>query len=95
MIALPDGYTSILVDTERCLVQGHQQVLVASKSHAGQWHTVSFEFNEQNGKEEWVCTCRGFEIRHSCRHVKAVDRWNAGLADVKFVNDPRDTLGLA
>lgn len=86
------GVTAVSVDGERVLlpIQGHQQVLVASKSHAGQHHNVSYEFNGDRGYDEWVCTCRGFEIRHNCRHVKAIDRWNAGKADVRLIYDPKE-----
>lgn len=87
MIALPEGTTSLLVDGERVLVQGDKQALVASKSHAGEWHTVSFEWDDEKGREEWICTCMGFSVRHECRHVRAIDRWNAGRATVRFARD--------
>lgn len=65
-------------------IQGRQQALVESRSRPGQWHNVSFEFNDENGKEESVCTCESFTFRGGCRHVRAVDRWNAGLASVRL-----------
>lgn len=87
MIALPEGTTSLLVDSERVLVQGDKQALVASKSSPGEWHTVSYEWNDGTGREEWICTCTGFSVRRACRHVRAIDRWNAGKATVRFASD--------
>lgn len=86
------GVTALSVDGERVMlpIQGHKQVLVESKSTAGVAYNVSYEFNERNGHDEWVCTCRGFEVRGRCRHVRAIDRWNAGKADVRLIYDPKE-----
>jgi hypothetical protein len=94
-LALADllaGVTALSVDGETVLlpIVGHKQVLVASRSHAGEAHNVSYEWNDERGIEEWTCTCRGYEIRHSCRHVKAVDRWNAGKATVQLIYEPKE-----
>ena len=64
--------------------QGDRQYLVESRSRPGQHHNVSWEFNEANGKEEFVCTCESFGFRGVCRHVRAVDLWAAGKASVSF-----------
>ncbi len=64
--------------------QGDRQYLVESRSRPGQHHNVSFELNDLNGKEELVCTCESFGFRGSCRHVRAVDLFEAGLATVEF-----------
>ncbi len=76
-------FLDVLVDGELVREIGHKHAYVESRSHPGEKHCVSFEFNDANGLEEWVCTCEGFTFRHACRHVRAVDRWNAGLAVVE------------
>lgn len=80
--------TTLLVEGEHVLlpIQGRQQALVESRSRPGQWHCVSFEWNDDRGLEEWTCTCEAFTFRHECRHVVAVDRWNAGLAKAELID---------
>ena len=78
-LKLPD----IRVDGEVVSEIGHKHALIESKSHPGQHHVVTHEFNDDIGKEEWICTCEGFGFRHACRHVRALDRWAAGKAVVE------------
>lgn len=79
--------TQLIVDTERLIVLGDKHALIASKSVPDEWHAVSYDFNDNTGQDEWMCSCRGFEIRHKCRHVRVVDRWNAGKASVRLASD--------
>lgn len=77
----------LVVAGEHVLVpfQGEKQFLVESRSRPGEHHNVSWEFNDETGKDEWTCVCESFTFRHDCRHVRAVDLWAAGLATVKIV----------
>lgn len=83
---LPEGTTSLLIDGERVLVQGRAQVLVASKSVVGDWHSVEYD----DDAFEWTCSCKSYQCRRRCRHIKAVSRWAGGVADVRFANDKED-----
>lgn len=85
---LPEGTTSLLIDGERVLVQGLAQCLVASKSVDDEWHSVEWD-EEAN---DWTCTCMGWQVRHSCRHVKAISRWAGGKATVRFASDREDLM---
>jgi hypothetical protein len=84
----------LLVNGERVHlpIQGIKQALVESRSRPGQFHNVSFEFDDRIGKEVWVCTCESGSYRGECRHIRAVDLWNAGLANVEFVDSDRPTV---
>lgn len=83
---LPEETTSLLIDGERVLPQGHSQALVASKSEEGSWHSVEWSDDEMC----WTCTCISFQTRHKCRHAKAIDRWAGGIADVKYARDEEE-----
>lgn len=79
-MSTPEGL-SLLVDGEVVLVQGDGQCLVESKTTSDTWYAIEVE----DGKV--VCTCRGFEIRKKCRHARAIERWLASEADVRFRDD--------
>lgn len=82
MTTLPAG-VSLLVDGERVLPQGYGHALIASKSVAGEMHSVEWD-DEVN---DWVCTCMGWQVRHRCRHARAISRFAGGLADVRWAKD--------
>ena len=65
-------------------LQGNLQALVESRSRPGQFHNVSWEFDDRIGLERWICTCESGSFRGDCRHIRAVDLWAAGLATVEF-----------
>ena len=75
----------LLVNGEVVTVLGHKHALVASKSRDGEDHAVSFEWDDRIGKDRWVCTCPSGNFRGSCRHITAVDLWDAGKASVEVV----------
>ena len=74
---------SFLVDGERVIRQGTDQLLVASKSAADEWHTVEWD----DEAHEWTCTCMGFQCRRRCRHARAISRLAGGLADVRLARE--------
>ncbi len=76
----------LVIDGENVLLplQGHTHALVESRSRPGQFHSVSYEFDDRIGKDAWCCTCESGSFRGDCRHIRAVDRWNAGKARVEF-----------
>jgi hypothetical protein len=64
---------SLVHDGERFTVIGRLHFLVKSKSEAG-WHCVDLE----TVNEDWPyggCTCQGFQVRRTCRHVDAIMSW--------------------
>lgn len=76
--------TILIIDGERVVPLGHLHTLVESRSREGEYHSVSWEWNDDSGKEEWTCSCEGWSFRHDCRHIRAVDRWVAGKASVRI-----------
>lgn len=82
MNTLPPG-VELMIDSYTVRVQGNRSALVESKTTADEWHAV--EWDEEH--ECWACTCRGYEIRKACRHARAVGRFHAGTADVRFRDD--------
>lgn len=71
---------AILIDGERVLIQGRAQYLVASKSVKDAWYSVEWDDDAM----EWTCTCKSFECRHTCRHIKAISRAHGGTADMRI-----------
>lgn len=64
------------VDGELVEVVGPRQAKVKSRSQATLWYAVDLE--DRGG--EGSCTCRGFEIRKTCRHLTALRELVAGQA---------------
>lgn len=63
---------------------GEMSCQVESKTTPDTWHVVEFNFED----DRWECTCTGYQIRHTCRHVRAIGRWWRDAADVRFREDP-------
>jgi hypothetical protein len=76
---------TLMIDGETVIVEGRMRALVESKSIADTWHVVEVDESEGNRIE---CSCRGFEIRKTCRHANMLRRWLMGTADVRFREDP-------
>lgn len=75
---------------ETVRVIGKHHALVESRSRPGQYHSVSWEFDDKIGKETWICTCESGGFRGDCRHIRIIDLWNVGKVPGVFVNDPMD-----
>ena len=65
---------------EKLVVIGRLQFLVQSKTSLRGWHCVDLEPVDQDWPEGG-CTCRGYNCRRDCRHMRAV------LSFVKAVRD--------
>lgn len=65
---------SIEFDNERFMVIGRLHFLIRSKSHPDEVHCVDLERVNENWSEGG-CTCRGFETRKECRHVRVIRAW--------------------
>jgi len=66
-------------DGERFIVIGRLHFLVKSKSEEG-WHCVDLE----TVNEDWPeggCSCRGYQVRRTCRHVDAIFSWLESRVD--------------
>lgn len=80
------GVTSLMIDGERVLAQGHKHALVASKSVPGEWHSV--EYDEEGGF--WTCTCKGYQVRKRCRHARAIGRWDENETQASYIRDEEE-----
>ena len=66
-----------IVDGEHVTWTGRKHFLVRSRSQEGH-HTVEW----CDDSLSWRCSCTGFNVRKSCRHVAAIERWEKGEATV-------------
>lgn len=64
---------AIQVAEEEIQVIGHRQALVRSHTDPETHHVV-----QQDPDGSWSCSCKGWEIRHRCRHLSAVREWAYG-----------------
>ena len=62
---------AIDIDGDEFQVVGRHQALVVSKTHPSEHHII--EVDDDTG--ELRCSCRGFEIRKTCRHATKVRAW--------------------
>lgn len=78
--SLSESGQSIAWEGERIRVIGRLHFLVRSKSSMREWHVVDLEPVNVDWPEGG-CSCRGYNCRRDCRHIRAV------LSFVKAIRD--------
>jgi hypothetical protein len=68
---LSESGQSIRWENEKLLVVGRLHFLVRSKTSMREWHVVDLEPVDQDWPEGG-CSCRGYNCRRDCRHMRAV-----------------------